>query len=100
MEERDYIQRPDAKGHLKVLETLREWDPIGIICDDNQDEYDSYAPAIVRMLDFKPDAAMLANHLGKIQIEHLEMPDLESARLRELKLAEQLVDWWKEWKGA
>jgi hypothetical protein len=28
-QESEYLKRPDAMGHLKVLEVLRRWDPLG-----------------------------------------------------------------------
>jgi hypothetical protein len=26
----EYLKRPDAKGYLKVLDTLKKWDAIGV----------------------------------------------------------------------
>jgi len=100
MEGSEYLKRAYAKGHLKVLEMLRQWDPIGVVCEDNQDEYDSYAPKIVGMLDARCDASTLANHLGQIRIEWMGLPDSESAKHRDIQIAQRLVDWWDDWKGS
>ena len=51
MSKSEYLKRPDAQGHLKVMELLRKWDPIGVITKENQDEYDMYSADIVRLLD-------------------------------------------------
>jgi hypothetical protein len=51
MEPSDYLNMPQNQPHLKVMAVLRRWDPIGVICEDNQDEYDSYSGYIVGMLD-------------------------------------------------
>ena len=99
MEGSEYLKRHDAQGHLKVLEMLRQWDPIGVICADHQDEYDFYSPTIVRMLDSRCDATILANHLGQIRIDWIGLTDSESRRQRDTEIAQRLVDWWKDWKG-
>ena len=96
----EYLKRSYARGHLKVLELLRQWDPIGVICEDNQDEYDGYAPKMVGMLDRGCDTATLANHLGQIRIVSMGMPDSEPARQRDIEMARRLVVWWKDWKGS
>ena len=51
MERSDYLSMPQNQPHLKVMAVLRRWDPIGVISEDNQDEYDSYSVDIVRLLD-------------------------------------------------
>jgi hypothetical protein len=59
---------------VKVLELLRKWDPIGAIDESNQDEYDSYAPAIVRALDAGVSADDLTSHSIRIVVEHMGIP--------------------------
>ncbi|HRX84284.1 MAG TPA: barstar family protein, partial [Phycisphaerae bacterium] len=49
-----YVTRRDAFRHLRTLDVLREWDPIGVYgpgssCPDN--EYDSYAPGVIKLLE-------------------------------------------------
>jgi hypothetical protein len=91
----EYLRRPDAKGHLKVLEVLREWDPIGVISETLQDEYDSYAPDIVRMLDAGATIDALVRHMTQIVTEGMGIGvDQEKTRL----CAEELVNFWKVWK--
>lgn len=47
---------------------FRDWDPIGVndqpLC---QNEYDSYAPGICRLLRAGADEDKLANQLGRLQ---------------------------------
>ncbi len=89
----DYLRRPDAAGYLKVLEVLREWDPIGVISSANQDEYDSYAPAIVRMLDAGVSEALLFEHMAEIVTERM---GINVDRHKTKECASQLVQFWKE----
>lgn len=96
MNHSDYLKRRDAVGHLKVMELLRKWDPIGVISETNQDEYDMYSYSIVRMLDSGITAIELAEHLNKIQLERM---GLEPKGARDLSIAEELVAFWKKWKS-
>ena len=89
----DYLRRPDAAGYLKVLEVLREWDRIGVISSANQDEYDSYAPAIVRMLDAGVSEALLFEHMAEIVTERM---GINVDRHKTKECASQLVQFWKE----
>ena len=92
----EYVRRPDAKGHLKVMELLREWDPIGVICDDNQDEYDGYSPTIVLMLDAGVSEEQLYQYLKRLVTGHMGI-GCDCRKTREI--ARLLVDFWKEWKA-
>src|SRR5688500_16209903 len=51
VEHSDYLSMPQNQPHLKVMAVLRRWDPIGVISEDNQDEYDGYSVDVVRLLD-------------------------------------------------
>lgn len=95
----DYRKRKDAAKHLEVLRQLRRWDPIGIFHnidrdDENSpafDEYDAYAPTIVRMLDagIAPDA--LAQHLADLA-EHTMATHCEPAAT--IAVANALANFW------
>jgi hypothetical protein len=51
---------------------LKTWDPIGIVEEPRaQDEYDSYAPAIARMLAAGVSEAALASHLLAIERDRI-----------------------------
>ena len=88
-------ERPNEELHRKVLEMLRDWDPIGVISEDHQDEYESYAAAIVRLLDGGRDAVKLADHLGRIRVVSIGLSDSESERQKDIEIARRLVDWWQ-----
>lgn len=94
----EYLRRPDAQGYLKVLEVLREWDPIGVIFDASdikQDEYDSYAPEIVYALDAGVKVEDLVSHMARIVRERMELqPDFAKT----YACAQKLVDFWQEWE--
>jgi hypothetical protein len=96
--ESDYLKRLDAKGYLKVLEVLRKWDPIGVISDHNQDEYDCCAAPIVRMLDAGIGAGDLAKYMTKVGTEHMGLTVVDEGITR--ICAQELVNFWKEWKPA
>ena len=95
----EYLKRAYAKGHLKVLEALREWDPIGVISDQNQDEYDMYAPKIIRLLDARCTTKQLANELYRIKTEEMGLTGFW-LKSKEKKVSEKLVAWWNQWKDS
>jgi hypothetical protein len=93
--ESEYTRRPDAKGHLKVMELLRKWDPIGVITDENQDEYDGYFANIVRLLDAGISEKDLFKHMKEIVEEQMGIPcDKKHTK----QIVHELVEFWKEWK--
>ncbi len=98
-QESEYLERPDAKGHLKVLEVLRKWDPIGIISEKHQDEYDSYAPQIIRMLDARCTPKQLAQALYDLKTKHMGLSGFWFMT-EEKRIARELVAWWNEWKDS
>lgn len=67
----EYLKRADSQPHLFVLATLREWDPIGVISKSNQDEYDSYAPELIRMLDAGASAEFVEAWLLDVARNHM-----------------------------
>jgi len=95
MTRNEYLRRPDAKGYVKVLEVLRRWDPIGVISEHNQDEYDSYAAPIVRHLDGGTTVEDLYALMKQIVVENMEI-GVDEAHTR--SCAEELVRFWEEWK--
>lgn len=97
----DYLKRLDVQGHLKVLEMLREWDPIGV--DPNNtpgafDEYDSYSGWVVTMLDRDASADEIAEGLRRLAIDHMGLTRYTGEGLPELMA--NLKAWWKQWKAS
>ena len=92
----EYLNRPDAQGHLKVMAVLRKWDPIGIITDQNQDEYDTYSSDIVRMLDSGATVNALLKHMKWIVTEQM---GIGFNKLHSRACAEELVEFWRSWKS-
>ncbi len=93
----DYLRRPDAKGHLKVMELLRKWDPIGVLDDSGwpDDEYDMYSSPIVRMLDAGVTETELYHHMKSIVEERME---ISCDKRKTRQIARELIEFWKEWK--
>jgi hypothetical protein len=92
----EYLNAPENQGHLKVMAVLRRWDPIGVISDQNQDEYDGYSASIVRMLDAGATVEDLLGHMrwivtGRMEIAFDESHSRDGAR--------ELVDFWRWWRG-
>ena len=95
--ESEYLKRADVQGHLKVMELLRKWDPIGILQIPNapKDEYDIYSAEIVRLLDAGIPAEPLAKHLNDIAIHRMGLTrDISSDR----PIAREMVSYWVSWK--
>jgi hypothetical protein len=81
-----------------VKEKLRQWDPIGVIPDLIADglppnEYDTYAPTIVGMLQRDCTPAELAHHLEYCRTLAMGLP---ANRAAGHEFAERLVAFWKE----
>lgn len=95
MAESEYLRRPDARPHLKVMECLRKWDPIGVFAVGSnwpQDEYDGYSGHIVTMLDAGVDAKSLAKHLRHLAEDNMGCRcDMAKTKA----IAEELVDYWR-----
>jgi hypothetical protein len=61
---------------------LHDWDPIGVADEPQaQDEYDSYVGAIYRLLASRASEQEIADHLGKIETEGMELPPREPSIL-------------------
>ena len=98
MTDSEYLSREDARGHLKVLEVLRKWDPIGVYKMESNwplDEYDSYAPQIIRLLDAGGNERQVAAELQQIASLRIGM---NSPWAHHLDIAKELVDFWRTWK--
>jgi hypothetical protein len=91
----DYLRRPDAKGHLKVMASLRDWDPIGVVTANNPDEYDMYSAEIVHMLDAGVSERELYRHLKRLATKHM---CVGCNRRRTKEMAHDLVEFWGHWK--
>jgi len=91
-----YLKRPDAKGHLKVLEVLRRWDPIGV-SDLAPDEYDSYSPGVVQMLDNGIGSIDLKLWLVDLARGHMGLDFVDEAHTQDC--AEELIAFWSSWRG-
>jgi hypothetical protein len=93
----DYLARPDVQGHLKVWAVLREWDPIGIISESNQDEYDGYAPDLIRMLDAGASTEFVAHWLMDIANNRMGLSHVDGRHT--FACAKKLTEFWKDWKA-
>ena len=66
------------------------WDPIGTNGTPGapDDEYDSYGPAIVRLLEDGSPVEAIASHLSRIQMEQMRRPDTPE---RNRRVAQKLI---------
>ena len=94
----DYLKRLDTQGHLKVMEALRKWDPIGVYgpgsgCPD--DEYDAYSGPVVSLLDSGAPKEKIVQYLRSVCVERME---IGFDRPRAEKIVEELMAFWPTWK--
>jgi hypothetical protein len=94
--ESEYRKQPEMAGHLKVLEVLRRWDPIGVICQDNQDEYDSYAVEFIHRLDHRVSVPEMVEFMRGLVLDHMGLPSFDEADAR--VCATELAEFWRSWK--
>ena len=86
------MQRPESKLLRLVNDILfDEWDPIDIneYCNC-RDEYDSYAPAIVRLLLSDCDEYKLTAHLCELQRSSMGLSEIDEEVSR--SVARRLLD--------
>lgn len=78
-----------------VKAALSRWDPIGVILEDSpvaNNEYDSYAPGLARLLKRNASVKAIARRLGLIRRFMMLLPSNEAADRR---CAENLVSTWE-----
>lgn len=80
-----------AMARIRTVEALlRKWDPIGVLSVEGgpMDEYDSYAPHIVSMVQNGCSVAQLSAHLRHLRTEVIGVPSNEDA---DQKTAENII---------
>ena len=92
MEPSDYLSMPQNQPHLKVMAVLRRWDPIRVISEHNQDEYDSYSVAVVRLLDQGATVDQIVDYMRWVVTDRMGMSHFDEANSRDC--AQELVDYW------
>jgi hypothetical protein len=97
MAQSDYLSMPQNQPHLRVMAVLRRWDPISVISDANQDEYDSYSVKIVHMLDRGATVDDIVAYMKWAVIDHMGMSFFDEPHSRDC--AEELVNYWRSQKG-
>ena len=80
-----------------VKAALRQWDPIGVIDGliDSElppDEYDSYAPYLLELLESGAPARRVASHFVSLRTTSMGLGERTATEFEE-DLAERLVDW-------
>jgi hypothetical protein len=94
--ESDYFSNPEFAGHLKLLDVLRRWDPIGVICESNPDEYDGYSAGFMRLLDGRASVDDVVAEMRSLVLEHMGLSSFNEAQAR--ACAAELVEFWRSWK--
>ena len=92
MESSEYLNLPQNQPHLKVMAVLRRWDPIGVIAEDNQDEYDGYSVDVVRLLDRGATVDDIVDYMRSAVIERMGI-EFDEPHSRDC--AEELVNYWR-----
>ena len=92
----EHFSNPEFAGHFKVMEVLRRWDPIGVICAGNQDEYDGYSVGFMRLLDAGGSVDDLVAEMREIVMKHMGMSSFDEPHAR--ACATELAAFWRSWK--
>ena len=98
MEPSEYLRMPQNQPHLRVMAVLRRWDPIGVVNEHNQDEYDHpYSVDIVHLLDRGATVDDLVQYMRWAVLEHMGLSSFDEAHSRDC--AQELVDYWPSRHG-
>ena len=92
MEPSEYLNMPQNRPHLKVMAVLRRWDPIGVITEENQDEYDGYSVKIVHLLDEGATVDDLVDYMRWVVTERMELR-FDEPHSRDC--AQEIIDYWR-----
>ena len=92
----DHLHPRRVAAYDKIREVLRRWDPIGVICESNQDEYDSYAQEFASRLDAGMPLDKIVEFMRQLVLEHLGLPAFNEAHAR--ACAMDLAVFWRAWK--
>ncbi len=69
---------------------IEQWDPIGVgEVEEARDEYDSYAPDLIRMINRQAPANEIFEYLWHVETEHMGLP---GDRDHALAIARRLID--------
>ncbi len=93
---------PDSRARrvraevLAVEEILRRWDPIGVLPglgDDEgpMDEYDSYAPHVLGLMQRGAGTLEIGAHLSDLRTRQMGLPPSPQSDSR---FAAELMTWW------
>ena len=77
--------RRDLRLFQRAVEAvlIREWDPLGVGDSEfAQDEYDSYAPVICRLVWEGANEATLVAHLAQLQVQAMGLSAADESRDR------------------
>ena len=97
MEQPDYLSMPRNQPHLKVMAVLRRWDPISVISEDHQDEYDGYSGEVVRLLDQGATVDEIVGYMRWVVTERMGISAFDEPHGRDC--AQELVDYWSSLRG-
>lgn len=92
----DHLHPRRAAAYDRVRAVLRRWDPIGVICESNQDEYDSYAQEFAARLDAQMPVDKIVEFMRRLVRDQMGLASFDEARAR--GCATELAQFWRSWK--
>lgn len=92
----DHLHPRRVAAYDRVRAVLRRWDPIGVICESNQDEYDSHAQEFASRLDAHMPVDKVVEFMRQLVLEHMGMSSFNEARAR--ACATDLAVFWRSWE--
>jgi hypothetical protein len=92
----EHLHPRRVAAYDRVRQVLRRWDPIGVVCDENQDEYDSYAQEFASRLDAEAPVDEIVEFMRTLVRDHMGMSSFDEARAR--ACATELAVFWRSWK--
>jgi hypothetical protein len=98
MSNADHLHPHRTAAYERVREALRRWDPIGVICESNQDEYDSHAQDFAARLDARMPVDEIVESMRQLVLGNMGMSSFNEARAR--ACATDLAEFWRAHRTA
>ena len=89
---------PEKHRWFGMRQLWNDWDPIGVVSEDIQDEYDSYVAPTLKLLDDGCPAGEIEAYLTSIVRDYIGLGEDGVRGSNPWAFARKIMDWYEEKK--